>query len=844
MQTVHAMPIQIPMKRILVTCFLACIGGIAAERYVSGSLLQAYAQNSRQLTESGSSSLGVSAVLAISGIIGIMVGGALCALAIWYLGAAYSRKRLFGYALAAAICFLIGAVRCHDVQEMPQDLEQLDGEWIQGRGILEQVTEKEGSVTLLLRQIELEEPYSKKLDCKLYGSVKGEGSPDSDSSFDTASFREKARPGQVVCFEGELMRYSEATNPGEFDYRKYCWSLGIGGQVSLKENQVQFFGTGSWFRYALQKLHFFLKERLLLLAQPSDAGILICLLTGDKSELDAYWKDLYGEASILHLLSLSGLHVGILGMGLFRLLRKLVGSFLTSSLLSGFFMVAFCIMTGSGTSMVRAMICFLLFLLAGYTGRSYDLPTAASAAGILLLWEHPLLLFEAGFLMTFSCVMGIGYLLPLGELIFIENREDDEPWRKTLGKFQKSLLSAALLQLSSLPAVLWFQGSASLAGPIINLLTVPLMDFVLISDLLAVSASFLFLNLGVFLLGAAHYILSWYETVCLVFQRAPFLQIVTGRPHGWQIFLWGLLLAGGLLWRYQELIWKQKKSPFWIGMLLFPCTLFLLQRAPSHAFSIQFLDVGQGDGIVLELPDGQGIFCIDGGSSSRSKLEEYVYEPYFAFAGIEEVDGWLITHPDSDHYSGMLALLEDGFSIHHIFMAEQFQGSELAAQIEALHPIDYITAGNQMKIGDLQLEFLHPASSYPATDGNAASAAVYVTWNGFSALFTGDVSQEAEPLLIERLDGRKVDLLKVAHHGSKTATSQEFLEKIAPTTAIISCGASNRYGHPHQEVLERLEREGISVYRTDQLGAIQVICRLGEEMDLRSITCTKVCFRL
>lgn len=894
-------------------------------------------QNSRQLTEAGSGELWLSVFLYLGPVLILAAGCTGCALLTWHFCVGDSEKRKFWYGMGVAVFFLLGAVRCQEAMELPVlwgtdvqkagsqstdsqstdsqsadgqsaggqsadhqsmdsqstgrqkwELEQLNGEWIQGKGILEQVTEKEGTVIFLIKQVHLQETCQGDMGCKLYVTVEME---DGGLSY------QNSRPGQIICFQGIFSRYSEATNPGAFDYGEYCWSLGIGGQIEANADQIQLLGNGSMVRYGLQKLRFFLRERLLQLAQPSDAGILICLLTGDKSELDAYWKELYEEASILHLLSLSGLHVGILGMGLFRLLRKLMGSFFWSSLFSGVFMVAFCVMTGSGTSMVRAMICFLLFLLAGYTGRSYDLSTASSVAGILLLLEHPLLLFQAGFLMTFSCVMGIGFLLPLGELIFVEDDEAEEVKKHSLkvdsskehsskehslkgntikenflkkvlrkggslnieklqgtvlnesamkSKIQKSLLSAALLQLSSLPAVLWFQGAASLAGPFINLLTVPLMNFVLISDVLAVAASLISMKMGIFLLGPAHYILSWYEKVCLFFNEMPFLRIVTGRPYGWQIFLWLVILAGILLFGYRQLLWKHKKLPFLLGVLLFPCTILFLQRTPSHNLNIHFLDVGQGDGIVMELPEGQGVFCIDGGSSSQTKLKEYVYEPYFSFAGIAKVDGWLITHPDSDHYSGMLSLLEDGFKIEHIFMAEQFRESELAEQIEAFQSIEYITAGNAMQMGNLQFEFLHPGADYSSTDANDESAVVYVTWNDFSALFTGDISEDAETEVLQNLNGRQVDLLKASHHGSKTASSQEFLDGIfgqdqkaalaadstedgfQTQTAVISCGANNRYGHPHQEVLERLENLRIAVYRTDQSGCIQVVSQ-GED---------------
>lgn len=727
----------------------------------------------------------------------------------------------FWYSICAAVFFLAGAAVGINAMKMPElrdetgmiwNPERLDGEWIEGTGVIEQITEKEGTVTLLVEQINLCTPCQGKWTPKLYLCYdRGEDSKDLNLI--------PYRPGQQIQFAGTFSRYSEADNPGAFDYREYCWSLGIAGQVETARKWLRAAGNSSMPQARLWQLRNQIKNRLLKLAQSSDAGILICLLTGDKSELSDYWKKLYQDGGIIHLLTISGLHISILGMGLFCLLRRIMGSFFWSSLISAIITGAFCMMAGSGTSVTRAMICFFIYLLAGYLGRTYDLPTAAAVSGLMILLEHPLLLFQSGFLMTFSCIMGIGFLLPLGELIFISPCDENSRLRV---KIKRTLLGAVFLQISSLPAVLWFQGTTPLLGALINIMTIPLMGVVLISDLLALIFSVVSIHMGVFLLGSAHYILLWYEQVCLFFSKLPFASQVTGRPRGWQIILWLIILAGVLFAGYYRILWKHKTVPFLLGLFLLPCALLVLQRYPSSELTISFLDVGQGDGIVLELPEGKGVFCIDGGSSSQKKLEEYVYEPYFAYAGIEKVNCWLITHPDSDHYSGMLSLLENGFPIETICMPLQFQESDLAAQIEAIHPIRYVTAGDQILAGDIRFEILHPEKTYSSADENDVSAVLYVTWKEFSALFTGDMALESEDEVLSVLKGRKADVLKIAHHGSKTATSEEFLQETSPQTAVISCSRNNIYGHPHQEVLDRLEAAGICCQNTSKSGCIQI----------------------
>lgn len=785
-----------------------------------------------------------------------------CIACIWMTWRFFTgRKRNLGYGAAAGICFLAGVLLCHEAVKMPVlsdeageewNLEQLDGEQIQGVGKLEQISEKAGTVTLTIKNVQIFYPcqgrmgksihlvYSQEEDLGMGTSDSGDAD-DSDQSAEIL-----CRPGQMIRFSGTFSRYPAASNPGAFDYRDYCWSMGIAGRVETAEYLLQPEGNGSFIRYHLWRFQNFVKQRIFMLSQPEDAGILVCLLTGDKTELDSYWKELYQEGGIIHLLTISGLHISILGMGTFILLRRLLGSLFWSSLISGTLTGAFCVMAGSGTSMVRAMICFLLFLLAGYVGKTYDFLTAVAVSGLLILLEHPLLLFQSGFLMTFSCVLGIGTLLPVGELIFIaeeENGEYGEEIRGKYGKFsaaiQKTLLGAVLLQVSSLPVILWFHGRVPLAGTLINLITVPFMSFVLISDIMAVAGSMISMPVGIFFLGTAHYILRWYEQVCLFFADLPFSGFFAGRPRWWQILLWIAVLAAVLIvgycraichpllrrWLSDQLYQKvsaRRKMPYFMGLLLLPCSVFMLQRFPDTKLVISFLDVGQGDGIVLKMPYGEGVFCIDGGSSSQEKLDEYVYEPYFACEGIDFVDCWLLTHPDSDHYSGMIALLKKGFPVGRIMMPSVFRDSGLAAEIETLHPVDYIQTGALLTAGEIRFEILHPTADYSSLDENDASAVVYLEWKEFSALFTGDMALESEDEVIKALRGRSADVLKVAHHGSRTATSEVFLQTLSAKTAILSCGKNNRYGHPHRDVLDRLEQEKIDYRKTSEAGCVQI----------------------
>lgn len=821
-------------RRIVLAWFLSCIAGIFTDR---------------QLIETAQSwnRLSVSVFMTVAVL---LAGGGLCAgmtMAL-FCGRIRNGERLWSgrrywYGLAAAAWFAAGVFACQNdyAEPMRQELEKLDSSQMQGIGRIEKVSEKDGRVTIQLGDIYLEDtPAShayKKFPKDLHLVFQRAKSFyfDRENSIVTKK-TEKTDwiPGQQIAFIGEYKQYEKSSNPGCFDYREYCYSIGVAGCVQAEEQDLQVRSGKSRLQTVIWNVRQKIRSRILTLAEEKDRGILLCIMTGDKSELTDYWKKLYQDGGIIHLLTISGLHISILGMGFYRLLKRLSGSFLFSSAAAGVMTAGFCVMAGSGTSMVRAVICFWLYLLSGYVGKSYDLLTAVSFSGLLLLMQHPLLLFQSGFLMTFGCMMGVGVLLPLGEMIFLQERSEETTERG--GK--KSVLDACLIQLASLPVMLWFQGTWSVFGVWINLAAVPFMSLVLLSVLAAVGLGSLFQPAGIFLLGTAHYILRWYEWLCLFTEQFPGAVQTVGRPGWQQLLIWFAALTVILFFGYRNVLLEKRGLPWLCGLLLLPVSVWCLGRWPDSRLIVSFLDVGQGDGIVMEMPGNRGTVCIDGGSSSEKKLAEYVYDPFFRYEGIGHVEYWILTHPDADHYSGMLELLESGYKIEHILMPEVFQNSELAEKIEQLHPIDYIGTGAYLEMGEIRLDFVHPENvregemqTDAETDKNDQSAVVLLTWGARTMLFTGDMGTEAEEEVLAELrkrgigngNERHLEILKAAHHGSKSSTSAAFLDCLEPELAVISAGRNNRYGHPHQETLDRLENVGTEWINTAESGCVQIL---------------------
>ncbi len=330
-----------------------------------------------------------------------------------------------------------------------------------------------------------------------------------------------------------------------------------------------------------------------------------------------------------------------------------------------------------------------------------------------------------------------------------------------------------------------------------------------------------------------------------------------GKPAVWQLLVYLACLSVVILIRHRQSLWKR-----WLMMA--GAVLILLVR-PVGRLEITFLDVGQGDCIYVELP-GKEKFLVDGGSSSVGSVGKYRILPFLKAKGVRYLEAVFVTHPDEDHCNGIQELLsmgkQQGIRIGCLILPDIGESSkgqgyrelEKAAS-EAGISLQYISRGQYIQGKGALLECLHPASGFESTDANAYSIALRLTSGSFTALLTGDLEGTGEQALLEELSARReisenrgadsmaggladntvgrladntaggpagITLLKVAHHGSKNSTSEEFLQMINPAIAVISCGKNNRYGHPHEETLERLSEADISWFCTKDYGAITV----------------------
>lgn len=615
--------------------------------------------------------------------------------------------------------------------------------------------------------------------------------------------------GSLVTVCGVLKEYEAAGNPGQFDERSYYAQMGVSACITRARIADCVYAKCT-LREMLWEIKVFLGKGLDRIFSKRDAALLKGMLLGDRSAMDAETKALYKEAGIMHIFAVSGLHITFLGMGLYSLLRKAYVPVIPSALLGVILMVLYGMMIGMPVSAVRAITMFLLKLAAECIGRTYDMLTALAVCAMVMLIGQPLYLYHAGFLLSFSAVCAAAVLKPA-----------IQPKRKLTPLGESFFLSLAIA-VFTLPVQLFFYYEVPVYAVLLNLAVIPLAGAALALGAAALMISFLLPDAAAFFAFFVHLIFSSYEVGGKWINGLPGSLWTAGKPALWQLAVFYLLMA--VLLCCKKLIWKYKMG------LLFGAVLLFAVNSKSD-LCVTFLDVGQGDCVCLELPDGSA-WLYDGGSLSVSGTGAGRIEPFLKSRGITCLSGVFVSHPDEDHVNGVAELLERGrMEIELLILPcterkKESGFSELLLLAEERQiPVLWLEAGMEWESGGVSMSCLHPAGNFSGEDTNAASAVLYLTYGRFSMLLTGDVEGTGEEKLLQSLREEGIEalsVLKVAHHGSKYATQEALLNILPPKLAVISAGRKNVYGHPHKELLARLAECGAEIMVTYETGAVMV----------------------
>lgn len=663
--------------------------------------------------------------------------------------------------------------------------------------------------------------------------------PENHSIYNVRVFlnkKEKLPAGTFVKAEGKLEPVAAPRNPGEFDSRQYYACRHI---YYFMKNAVIKKKSSGYSSYRQLMLN--IREKLgkvLNQCAGNDGAVFEAMLLGEKSNLDQELKLRYQMAGILHILAISGLHISILGMGLFSLLKKAGLGNGGAGFLSLCVMLQYGILTGGSVSSMRAVCMFVLAVGGKILGRIYDLLTALALAAILLLLDSPPCLYSSGFLLSFGAVTGLAVLSPC--LI------------RSLGiksKIGRALVSSAAVQAAVLPVTLLFFSEVSIAGIFLNLMVLPTVGGVLLSGLCCSVMGLFCQELGMAAALPGRILLWIYEKTGAIAGELPFCTWIGGAPKIWQAVFYYIFLTAGTIVVME--VKKNKRKPvqrdkrretsryqkyrklflaYGIFAAFFGAGIFCLSWKPAKELRITCLDVGQGDGAVVEIPEN-GVFVIDFGSSNKKNTARYQLLPYLKYRGISYIDGIFISHTDKDHISGVLELLDavkkklTSIKVGTLLLPYWNRPPEIYQSLVQLAKETGIKVirsgeGDRFTAGEAKFTVFAPEKGTEGNDVNEDGLVMELEYKEFRGIFTGDIGMETEKRLLGKL--RDVDFLKTAHHGSRYSTGEDFLKQIKPELAVISCSDSNTYGHPSPETTLRLKKSGAQVEYTMKNGAITI----------------------
>jgi len=602
-------------------------------------------------------------------------------------------------------------------------------------------------------------------------------------------------------------------NPGLFNYRQFLDSRGIAYQGMVE--RIETIGHSPKLVVEFREK---VRQRVLgiLITHlgAREGQLAAAMILGDTADLDPELLTIYRKTGTAHILAVSGLHFGILFTGAEMLLDRLRLPYFLKKLSLVALLLAFLGLVGLRSSAMRAA--GMLMLAGGLQifGRQYDRLSGLALVGIGILVFRPVMLFDVGYQMSMAAVYGIAAVLPVLA----------KPGKKGKGfnSFLEALaLSFAVLVATALPAA-WHFNTLTLISVFVNLPVVFLTG-------LALPLAFLTLPLSLLPLPVLPVLTGWLSSqgLRLIEAVVRFAEGAVARPSiaaaSPGVFE-GIGFAGILL---LFALRKSRREIFFYGRIRFLASAVLLfaivYGLPVEAWlqpvdRVLFFDVGQGDAALLKTRSGETILIDAGDGRSFREMDQLLLK-----SGVSRLSLMVLTHPHMDHIGGAEAVLQ-GLTVGGLVLSEAAGPEAYGSLIEAASrrgvEIISVHAGDGIELEEGRLEVFSPPEGAVGLEANETSVVMAYVAGDLSFLFTGDITAEQEYAIMEKMPRQKT-ILKVAHHGSKTSSSEAFISALSPGLAVISVGR-NSFGHPGGITLETLSESDFSIYRTDLGGCIEV----------------------
>ncbi|MBU2493014.1 MAG: DNA internalization-related competence protein ComEC/Rec2 [Bacteroidetes bacterium] len=630
--------------------------------------------------------------------------------------------------------------------------------------------------------------------------------------------------GNEIILKGNLQKGKEERNPGEFDYQKYLESNGISALFNCyKIEELKIIGNN---KDLLKNFIFDIRKnidaQINKYHNENSSALLRGLLLADRSEVDYETRQSFVNAGVIHVLAVSGLHVGfiiLIFLFLFSRLNIVLRYILT---IAG--LILFLVVTGSPPSVFRATLMAAVLIISALTNRSYNSINSISLAAFIILLLNPDEIFNPGFQLSFSAVLSIIILYPVFQKS-VNKYKIKNKFINYLLLFSSVSIAA---QIGTLPFTLIYFKKLSVIALFANLLVIPVIGFIVGIGIFTLIVSVIW-SWAAIIYAAANDKIIEYLFVFVKFTGNLDISylLIPGFSKYDSVVFYILVIV---VYTYYNKFTSASGRIVFTLLIIINFLLFIsydnYSIIPKNKLLVVAVDVGQGDAIFIKFPNDKTALIDAGNATVNFDTGERIIKPFFQNLGIEKIDYGFITHLDMDHLGGFYYLIEKGI-VKNIYKTPLDSSLDKDIKLEKLLKEKNISINyykNEiLRIGNCRIYILNDTNTpiYNSLNINDKSGILKLIFGSTSFLFTGDAGIRTEKMLIKDFDNfLDADILKLGHHGSKTSSSEQFLRIVTPDYAIVSAGIDNKFKHPSQVVVDRLINLGVNIKRTDIEGAI------------------------
>lgn len=617
--------------------------------------------------------------------------------------------------------------------------------------------------------------------------------------------------GQKIVFNGVFNAPLDNTNPMLYNHRLHLLSNNIYGSMTIHDYSLELLDGPQELKYKVKEgFHKSVNSVFDTNLDEGNRRIIKSMILGDASHMIDEERQMYRELGLGHILAISGLHIGIIASFILQILMRLTISRKISTIITIGVLLIYGYLIGFPHSMMRAILMFSLMILTKLLHEHSNSINVLSLSALIVLLINPFSLFSLGFILSYTAVLSLCLFTKRIEMLFYPHK----------GYVFTTLSAILAVNLGLLPIQAYYFNYVSLLGIAANLINIPLLSLSLILSICMYVLNYIFpfLNIGLrILLNGLLDLERIVSSVLYGFSSSLIFNVPS--PSLDMIFIYYLGITI-LLRRIDISVFQMNVKKSILMFLCFMIMINFVTLISDDAMELHFIDVGQGDSLLLRSQNGD-ILIDTGGSLLSNYVGEQITLPYLQKLGIKQLKGVIISHFDVDH-AGALPILMDNIEIENIYGSYLPEDENIHDKIKnGTIPFTIAKAGDRLKIDkNTFCEVLWPEDIHGLSSNNK-SLVLLLNYKGYEILLTGDIEKEAELALLDSVPSN-VHLLKVAHHGSNTSTTDEFLKIAKPLHSVISVGRNNPFNHPSGDVMDRLNHMDTLIYRTDEMGLIKV----------------------